>query len=62
MSVAVSSSSKEKKAGESIYKAGNKGNIGFRMLEGSNVEIFFKPVTCTKKTCNLSFSYYLVLS
>lgn len=62
MSVSVSSSSKEKKAGESNYKAGNKGSIGYRMLEGSNAEISFKPVTCAKNPCNLLFTYYLVLS
>ena len=62
MSVSVSSSSKEKKAEESNYKAGNKGNIEYRMLKGSNVEITFKPVICTKKPCNLQFTYYLVLS
>lgn len=62
MSVSVSSSSKEKKAGESNYKPGNKGNIAYRMLEGSNVEVSFKPVTCIKKPCNLKFTYYLVLS
>lgn len=62
MTVSVSSSSKEKKAGESIYKPGNKGSIAYRMLEGSKIEVSFKPVTCTKNPCDLNFTYYLVLS